>query len=71
MSDLNFDIADPLATQFSPSRVELLATARELAGRYYQEERDSIYRYLVSLGTNPSEAQDLTQETFSAGFIFH
>jgi RNA polymerase sigma-70 factor (ECF subfamily) len=64
MSDLNFDIADPLATQFSPSRVELLANARELAGRYYQEERDSIYRYLVSLGTNPSEAQDLTQETF-------
>jgi RNA polymerase sigma-70 factor (ECF subfamily) len=64
MSDRNFDVASPIAAGFSASWAELAVTARELAGRHYREERDSIYRYLVSLGTNPSEAQDLTQETF-------
>ena len=64
MSDLNSDVASLVAGGFSASRDELAVTARELASRYYREERDSIYRYLVSLGTNPSEAQDLTQETF-------
>jgi RNA polymerase sigma-70 factor (ECF subfamily) len=69
MSDLNFDAARLIEAGFSASRAELAVTARELAGRYYREERDSIYRYLVSLGTNPSEAQDLTQETFLKLYI--
>ena len=69
MSDLNFDLTSSIAAEFSPSRTKGALTARELAGRYYREERDSIYRYLVSLGINPAEAQDLTQETFLKLYI--
>jgi RNA polymerase sigma-70 factor, ECF subfamily len=43
---------------------ELAVTARELVGRAYRENRQAIYCYLVALGTNPAEAQDLAQETF-------
>jgi hypothetical protein len=69
MSDLHFDVAASLSTGFCPSRADLLVTARELTDHHYRENRDSIYRYLISLGTNPSEAQDLTQETFLRLYI--
>lgn len=42
----------------------LVVTARELVGRAYRENRLAIYRYLIALGTNPAEAQDLAQEAF-------
>jgi RNA polymerase sigma-70 factor (ECF subfamily) len=42
----------------------LVVNARELAGRAYRENRLAIYRYLITLGTNPAEAQDLAQEAF-------
>jgi RNA polymerase sigma-70 factor (ECF subfamily) len=64
MSDLYVDITSSIAAGLPASRAELAVRARELAGRCYREERDAIYRYLVALGTNPAEAQDLTQETF-------
>jgi RNA polymerase sigma-70 factor (ECF subfamily) len=43
---------------------EMAVTARELIGRAYRENRQAIYSYLVAVGTNPAEAQDLTQEAF-------
>jgi len=64
MSDLYLDIATLMAAGLPASRAEFAERARELASRCYREDRDSIYRYLVALGTNPAEAQDLAQETF-------
>jgi RNA polymerase sigma factor (sigma-70 family) len=43
---------------------ELVVAAREMVGRAYRENRLAIYRYLIALGTNPAEAQDLAQEAF-------
>jgi RNA polymerase sigma-70 factor (ECF subfamily) len=64
MSDLYIDIASSIAARAPVAQAELTVQARELAARCYLEERNAVYRYLVALGTNPSEAQDLTQETF-------
>lgn len=36
----------------------------DFVSKVYAESRDTIYRYLASLGTEPSVAQDLTQEVF-------
>lgn len=69
MNDLYIDITSSIAAGLPASRAELAVRARELADRCYREERDAIYRYLVSLGTNPAEAQDLTQETFLKLYI--
>jgi RNA polymerase sigma-70 factor, ECF subfamily len=43
---------------------ELAVAARELVGCSYRANRLAIYRYLVAVGTNPAEAQDLVQEAF-------
>lgn len=43
---------------------DFVVTARELVGRAYRENRLAIYRYLIALGMNPAEAQDLAQEAF-------
>jgi len=69
MSDLYFDIATLIAAGRPASRTELALRARELAARCYREDRDAVYRYLVALGTNPAEAQDLAQETFLKLYI--
>lgn len=69
MSDLNLDVAQPTTSGLSAACGSLSVTAREVAGRWYREERECIFRYLVSLGTSPSEAQDLTQETFLRLYI--
>jgi RNA polymerase sigma-70 factor (ECF subfamily) len=37
---------------------------KDVVCRIYEEERDSVYRYLVSLGVQPASAQDLAQEVF-------
>jgi len=53
-----------IATSAAAALDELAVTARELVGRAYRENRQAIYCYLVALGTNPAEAQDLAQEAF-------
>ena len=52
------------ANLFDVAGFETAVTRRELVSRAYEENRDAIYRYLVALGTEPSVAQDLTQELF-------
>jgi RNA polymerase sigma-70 factor (ECF subfamily) len=37
---------------------------KDVVCRIYENERDSVYRYLVSLGIEPASAQDLVQEVF-------
>lgn len=69
MGDIYFEVARAMNDGRSAVRDHFADAARELAGRYYGQERDAIYRYLVSLGTNPSEAQDLTQESFLKLYI--
>ena len=69
MSDPKANLASSIAAGLSLSRAEIAVTARELAAHYYREEREAIYRYLVSLGANPTEAQDLAQETFLRLYI--
>lgn len=39
-------------------------TVEERVCRAYETERDTTYRYLVSLGVGPADAQELTQEVF-------
>ncbi len=53
-----------IATPVVGALDELAVTAREVVGRAYRENRQAIYSYLVALGTNPAEAQDLAQEAF-------
>lgn len=53
------------ASQFLSLRVsDVTATPREAVSRAYREDREAIYRYLVALGTDPADAQDITQEVF-------
>jgi RNA polymerase sigma-70 factor (ECF subfamily) len=44
--------------------IALAESAQDFVCRAYEQERDVIYRYLVSLGVGPETAQDLSQETF-------
>jgi RNA polymerase sigma-70 factor (ECF subfamily) len=37
---------------------------KDVVCRTYEQERASVYRYLVSLGVDPASAQDLCQEAF-------
>jgi len=37
---------------------------KDVVCRAYEEERTSVYRYLVSLGVEPASAQDLCQDVF-------
>jgi RNA polymerase sigma-70 factor, ECF subfamily len=48
---------------------ELAVAARELVGCAYRENRLAMYRYLVAVGTNPAEAQDLVQEAFLTLYV--
>ena len=52
------------ATLLGIAECQTAVTRREFVSRAYEENRDVIYRYLVALGTEPSVAQDLTQELF-------
>jgi RNA polymerase sigma-70 factor (ECF subfamily) len=56
--------AESKATLFSVAGYQTPVTRQEFVSRAYEENRDTIYRYLVALGTEPSMAQDLTQELF-------
>lgn len=38
--------------------------ARQTIADFYTKERDDLYRYLVSSGVKPVQAQDVTQEAF-------
>jgi RNA polymerase sigma-70 factor (ECF subfamily) len=49
---------------FSVAGFQTPATRRELVTRAYEENRDALYRYFVSLGADPTVSQDLTQEVF-------
>jgi RNA polymerase sigma-70 factor (ECF subfamily) len=52
------------ATLLGVAEDQTAVTRRELVSQAYEENRDAIYRYLVTLGTKPSVAHDLTQELF-------
>lgn len=52
------------AKLFNVAGFETAVTRQGLVSQAYEENRDAIYRYLVALGTQPSVAQDLTQELF-------
>ena len=40
------------------------AKLREQVGRFFEETRGDVYRYLLSLGLHPPQAQEATQEVF-------
>ena len=40
------------------------ATLREEAGKLYEEAREDVYRYLLTLGLSPPRAQEAVQEVF-------
>ena len=44
--------------------VPACAAARQTIADLYRTERDDLYRYLVSSGVEPAQAQDVTQEVF-------
>ena len=37
---------------------------QDRVAQLFSEARDDVYRYLVSLGLNPAQAQEETQEAF-------
>ena len=41
-----------------------LASLRRQVEQAYQDSRDDLYYYLLGMGIDPAEAQDLAQETF-------
>ncbi len=44
--------------------ISVCASARQTVADLYCSERDDLYRYLVSSGVQPAQAQDVTQEVF-------
>src|ERR1035441_5115277 len=40
------------------------ATLRDEVGKLYEEARDDVYRYLLTLGLHPPRAQEAAQEVF-------
>jgi RNA polymerase sigma-70 factor, ECF subfamily len=63
------NIGTSMVASIGTLRAEASVTPRERLAHTYREERGPIYRYLVALGTNPVEAQDLTQEAFLKLYI--
>jgi RNA polymerase sigma-70 factor, ECF subfamily len=41
-----------------------MATHEEQVARAFEESREDVYRYLVTLGLPPAQAQEVTQEAF-------
>ena len=41
-----------------------IPAARQIVADLYTSEREGLYRYLVSRGVEPAQAQDVTQEAF-------
>jgi RNA polymerase sigma-70 factor (ECF subfamily) len=51
------------------ARLVAAESLEEVVCRSYEEERSSVYRYLVCLGVEPASAQDLCQEVFLRLFV--
>ena len=41
-----------------------VAALRDEVGKLYEEARDDVYRYLLTLGLHPPRAQEAAQEVF-------
>ena len=39
-------------------------TSRDQVAKFFEEARDDVYRYLLTLGLHPPQAQEATQEVF-------
>ena len=44
--------------------IQICAAARQTIADLYAREREGLYRYLVSSGVEPAQAQDVTQDAF-------
>jgi RNA polymerase sigma-70 factor (ECF subfamily) len=56
----------PLGRDFKAmtGRERVGAAPRERVGELYEESRDDVYRYLLTLGLYPASAQEVAQEVF-------
>jgi RNA polymerase sigma-70 factor, ECF subfamily len=57
----SFSIGEELVGIARPERA---AKLREEVTRLFEESRDDVYRYLLTLGLHPPQAQEATQEVF-------
>jgi RNA polymerase sigma-70 factor, ECF subfamily len=56
-----FQPDEQLASMFGQERS---ATLQEKVGRLFEESREDVYRYLLTLGLYPPQAQEAAQEVF-------
>src|SRR5690349_21162417 len=57
-----YPVDEPLPGIFQVERAR--PTLQERVGRLFEEARDDVYRYLLTLGLHPPRAQEAVQEVF-------
>ncbi len=59
---LSYPLDEDIAGVARPKRAS--AALRDQVARLFEEARDDVYRYLLTLGLHPPQAQEATQEVF-------